>query len=415
MKKARCSSIILFAAIGGLSTTLAFVACSSSSTPQMSADAQPDMKAGHMDAPNDTHTSSDAPAGDVMDGGSTSANIYAFNGFVTIESPIQFCFTGSASGDPGLSHALPMKPQPADGIQAGLGSAIDVPSLAGLNVRIVAYYTSSLTSLSLTKDTCEQVLALSGLIGDAGVIGDGGTTLLQHLDFEISDVINSSFFLAGTKYLVTAFGCPRATTSAYFPPGPGNPSACGYIETDGGVPDHLGVIWLVAFALESTSPPSGMSRLQASDELSTAAFSNEAFNPPYGVGNFLLSVGYGSLDGGPDAQDLVPLNGPLFTNGGLPVDSGLFGLPDASGPLPPGTDIPPLSTATSLGQTAPLFGLSFGYPIATVLQLSNLTPADLKGTMTRIDFGNPFDPIGPTLADGGLNPRYLGVRLIPNQ
>jgi hypothetical protein len=78
-------------------------------------------------------------------------------------------------------------------------------------------------------------------------------------------------------------------------------------------------------------------------------------------------------------------------------------------------NVPALSGAQSLDDNAPLLGVTDVYPMNQVLALSGLTPSDLTGTMTMVVLGNAFNPVGPTLADGGPNPRFQGARLVPNQ
>ncbi len=407
--------------LGSVTAGGAFLACSSSSTNGME-DGGSDAKGGG-DAKND-HKVTDAhheghndasDSGGGGDSGGPATKLYAINGFLTVDSPIQFCFSAATKGDPGLKNALSTKPMPAAGLAAGEGIELSVPSLVGQNVRVVAYYQSSLKSFSLTSDDCAKLFSLSGLVGDGGVLGDGGSTLLQGLDFEISDVIDSSVFKADTKYLLPAMGCPKSSDPVYFPPGAGYPSGCGYIEKEGGAPNHLGDIYIRAYGMETTAPPSGMSRLQGSCNEIVAVFSMGNFNPPYGLGNWQYFVSYGSGDASAEASVQAPLQGPLFTNGGSPTDAGLFNVQEASGPLPPGTNVPALSGANGLADLAPLVGFPDSYPMAQVLQLSGLKPSDLTGTMTMVVMGNPFDPTGPVLSDGGFNPRFQSARLVPNK
>jgi hypothetical protein len=98
------------------------------------------------------------------------------------------------------------------------------------------------------------------------------------------------------------------------------------------------------------------------------------------------------------------LSGP---DGGFPVFKGNIALPAAS-------DVPSLKGASALYDKIDV-QLDL-YPIPDTLSLSGLTPnTSLEDTFTFVTLGNPFGAEEPTLGDGGLNPRYLGARLIPNK
>jgi hypothetical protein len=410
-----------------------FVACGSSSQPN-----PPQVDGGQTEAASDQTAPDVKPTGDsgtadaVADGGVGNMHFVAVNGLIPVLSNIRYCFAANASSDPGLGDAVPMNPQPADpGLAAGLLAPIQVPaSIAGKNVRVYVYYTTSLSAFGLSSASCPQLLSMSLLsaAGDGGVVdagaSDGGAHLIQTLDFDVSDKIPSSILTAAGRYILFATGCPASSNPGQI----GDPSYCGNPTGDGGTgPDQfMGDFHVFALQVDNSTPAAGKVNVQGLN-------GNTDFNyyAPFGGAPFAVDMGllYGDAgvpEGGSGMLNDAAMPPPGLLNG--PDDGGGTGNPFpsdiSSGPLFPPTSMAPLTGVTNVfyisSAWAPAGQMPFGFPgndqffpMDQVLTLSGLTAADLAGSSyTLVFLGDNFLP--ETLADGGPNPIGWNFRLIRN-
>jgi hypothetical protein len=110
---------------------------------------------------------------------------------------------------------------------------------------------------------------------------------------------------------------------------------------------------------------------------------------------------------------------------GGPGDQAFASSTVGSGPLSPPTALPPLATASNVVFITSAWlptpdaspwpsGFVLTSPIGTVLELSNLTQADLSAgtSFTLLLMGDSRLPA--TVPDGGPNPLFLNFRLIRN-
>ena len=407
----RRGGIALFATVLPLSYGLV-VACGGddSSTPMPSKDASADVSTRPPSNDSGPPTTGDSAPPPSTDSGPADAgpgmNFVAVNALVPVPSSVQLCFAASATGTPGLGDAVAMSPQPTTPLAPGLMSRIAVPSLVGRNVRIFTYYTASLTALSLTGSTCAQLLSkstLSAATGDAGVdAGDAGAMdagpigeLLQTVDFDVSDVIPSTFFSTSAKYIIMPTGCPLSSNLNAL----GDPEYCGD-PGDASVGPGFGDFHVLALQLDPSHGDAGTSRIQGL--LASPSPYYQQF-PPFQYG-ITYTDGGAPLDAG----------APGYTLNGPDVDSGYAGFdpPATSGALPRGTDLPSLNTATSAYYNLPAFQFIEFFDFPTILSTSGLTSAQLPdGAYTLLFVGD--GELNTQLSDGGPNP-LVGMHLIAN-
>jgi hypothetical protein len=301
-------------------------------------------------------------------------------------------------------------------------ATLKVPSsIVGQNVRAYVYYTSSLDAFNLESASCADLLGASSLVTDGGAATlDGGAQLLQTLDFDVSEMIPASALSATAPYLLLATGCPLAsqpslvTDSIY----------CGEPQDAGGSGVFLGDFHVFALRLDSTAPPSGKVHMQA---LNAAQVNNYWLGlTPYAY-DFGVLYGDAAVPSGGQGN-LVDPSGISFIVGpadGGPQDQAFPSSTVTNGPLPPPTAVPALtdaswfaaitSTWTPPGDKPfPSPGWEFAFQVGPVLQLSNLTEADLTAgtSFTLVLLG--YIRLPTTTADGGPNPLSWNMRLIRN-
>src|SRR5262249_31139296 len=159
---------------------------------------------------------------------------------------------------------LAMTPQPAAGLDPGRLAPIQVPDgIAGQNVRVFVYYTTSLASFNLTNAQCPDIAAVSQLATDGGVaLGDGGAQLIQTLDFDVSDTLPASMITATGKYIFLAQGCPLSSQPALV-----DSILCGLPADAGGAGDFTGDFHVYALGLDTSDPPAGKVNVQGVNAL----------------------------------------------------------------------------------------------------------------------------------------------------
>jgi hypothetical protein len=349
----------------------------------------------------------------------------ALNGLLPVVSNVRYCFVGSPSGDPKPSDAVPMDPAPAvPGLAPGLLAPINVPSsIVGQNVRVYVYYTSSLDSFKLESATCQQLLAASILTsGDAGLpAGDGGAQLVQGLDFDVSDEIPSSTWSATAPYLIYSTGCPLSSQPAQI----GDVGYCGFPADAGGVGVFNGDFHVYALQLDNSAPAAGKVNMQGVNGTTLNNYWQTQVPWAYDLGfqygdAGVPEGGVGQL-GDAATPGVTLINGP---DDGGPGDYGYSSLL-STGPVYPPTGVASIGTASYVlavtsawaPQGNPPFpqpGVELYFPIDQILQLSNLTQADLSSgtSFTMVLLGDAL--LSNVTPDGGANPLAWNFCLIRN-
>jgi hypothetical protein len=322
--------------------------------------------------------------------------------FVT--TSLRYCFVASATNaSPGPTDVIDIAPQPADpGVAPGYTAPLAVPSLAGMNVKVYAFFVDSLQAFNLSQKSCKELMDVSLFVprsspsdagpdaadasadADAGGTDAGGKLLIEGVDFESAlNVIPSGTFDAASKHLLFTAGCTRYVTSQFT-------KNCAAVVPNGDFN-------VIGYQLDQTAPAAGKNRVQLLHGLI------QGKRLGFLVGG---SLNYKNQDGG------VPIVGPL--------DGGLVDFLFASGPITPapGTEVPDLSNLDSVAvglYTPGGPGPVMTEDLSTVLTVSGLAPSALKsgGSYTFIATGTGSFPA--TTADGGPNPPAQHIPLLPNE
>lgn len=402
--------LIALTGVGSIVAAGILAACSGDdSTPSTTTDG-----GGGSDSPsNGDVVKPPTDGGGGTDSGVVRGNAIALNNLMTKISPVRYCFAASA-GDPGVGDVVDTAPQPADpaGLAPGFATRVDAPSaLVGQNVKVFVYYVQSLDAFGLSGDSCQQLLALSYLTpetpdaGDAGDAGsapppsDGGTLLIQKVDFDVS-TINGGLAASGRTFLFTA-GCPQSSDSSKLAlvTASGN-DYCGASPGNSGVGDFH----VYAFSPDATAAASTANNRVQGLELQPTF---EYRFPGFGI-EWYFTADYG--DASVDLSGPVPND--LTADGGGP---GGYQYQFDGGPLypMPGQEMPNLATATSLNYNMDL-GLSGQVDPAASLTFSGLKASDVTGgdAYTLVFMGSFMEP--QTLTDGGPNPLAVGFRILSN-
>ncbi len=417
MRKRRLMSTATLLLAPG-AAALALLACSSGSSGVQHGDAGGMPEAG-ADVLADQQSNDAQPSGEA--GPTDRMHMVAVNNLVPVLSSVRLCVVASASGDPGPSDVVAMDPQPAaPGLAPGRLAPIDVPtSIAGKNVRVFVYYTTSLDSFGLEAAPCSQLLGASRLSGSDGGVGDGGAQLVQTLDFDVSDTIPGSMLSTTAPYVLFATGCPLSSN----PAGMGDSTYCGVAADAGGAGTFFGDFHVYALQLDPTPGTSGHPNVQGVNGVTTNNYFPGivpyAFDLGFLYGDAAVPAGGTGLLG--DASAIVYLTGSADAGG----QDQAFPSALANGALPPPTSVPSLGGVTWLAAVTssysppgqPVFGnpeVEYVNPVGQLLQLSNLTEADLASgsTFTLLLYGDTAS--APTTADGGANALAWNFRLIRN-
>jgi hypothetical protein len=350
----------------------------------------PDGDGGGGDALADRGTGPDGTSPEASVDAGPAGRIVLANGITIVDQPVRICLLSSATSDePGLADVLDTPALPSKGLGPGeLASLATREALAGRSFRPVVFYAPSLEGFGLSDKSCKDIVA--------DVRADGGATgnLIAGIDFELGDTFARGFFRPERSYLLLATGCPQVTPMDF---------AFACPEGFDGTRSFLRTI---AYELDQTPAGPGKNRAQfvfGSEEVRKTLQEVDNLNPV-----ILPGVQYAdpSSDGGVRVERIR----------GLELDGGAQPFLFDSGVLQPlGTEVTDLKSMAGFW-----FNVDNPEPprVRTVAEIDQLSNGFKVGDVqpgkayTFLMIGTPY--VDQNFADGGYNPAFAHISLIPN-